>query len=187
MKRHWVMLGAAGLLYLLVMNVTNDPPAYAYKGWRHQTWVMLGLHHLSDPCSVKVREARHTVMSSLPTDQCFRMSSPEQMRGVWIDEFEGSQFLPGASDTSPAQVGLGGTWLDVETNRIPGLFLTSSVDELRAFQIEFIGRRTLVAGKHGHMGSSDHEVVVDKLISARPIDVTPYAKKLEAWRQQHRQ
>ncbi|HEX8413566.1 MAG TPA: hypothetical protein VF637_06710 [Sphingomicrobium sp.] len=112
------------------------------------------------------------------------MSQPERMKGVWIDEFESSEFLLGASDASQAQVRMGGTWLDVETNRIPGLYPSQSVEELRAFELEFIGRRTLVAGKHGHLGGSDHEVVVDRLISARPVDVTPYAKKLEAWREQ---
>lgn len=169
------------MLYVAVIYFTNDPPAHAYRGWENQFWVALGFHHFRHPCLQTVQTEHGSYGSSLPTDRCFRMSPPQRMKGVWIDEFEGSQFLLNASDASQVEVGLGGTWLDVETNRIPGLFQEAPVAELRAFEIEFIGRQTLVAGRHGHTGGFDHEVVVDRLISARPIDVTPYAKKLEAW------
>jgi hypothetical protein len=63
------------------------------------------------------------------------------MKGVWIDQFEGSQFLLGATDASGAEVGMGGTWLDVETNRIPGLFQEAPVAELRALKSSLSGDR----------------------------------------------
>jgi hypothetical protein len=182
MRRPWIILGGVASLYLVWINATNDPPAYAYLGLSKQTWVALGLHHLSHPCLGEMETKYGTVGTSLPTDQCFRMSEPKRMQGVWIDEFEGSQFLPGARDVSRAEVGLGGIWLDVETNRIPGL-LQSPAGELRAFEIEFIGRQTAVAGQYGHMGGRDHEIIVDQLISARPVDVATYARKLDLWRQ----
>ena len=43
------------------------------------------------------------------------------------------------------------------------------------YAIEFVGRRTLQKGHHGHMGMFDHEILVDKLISLRQLE-TPYDK-----------
>lgn len=189
MRRRWIILVSAGLLYLGAINATNEPPAYVYRGWTNQLWVALGLHLFSYPCVETVRDEDGTYTEGvLPTDQCYRMSPPQLMRGVWIDEFEGSQFLPGAQDAAQAEVGLGSISLDVETNRIPGLFeqsYTGGAEELRAFQIDFIGRKTAFKGQYGHLGGSDYLIIVDRLISARPVDVTPYARKVEAcWEQQ---
>jgi hypothetical protein len=174
-------LGGAASFYLLCINVTNQPPAYAYRGLSKQLWVALGLQHYSHPCLRTIATKYGPVGTSLPTDQCYRMSEPQRMKGVWIDAFEGSQFLPGARDTSQAEIEPDGIWLDVETNRIPGLFQTSLTAGLRAFEIEFIGRQTATAGQYGHLGGSRHEIIVDRLISARPVDVAPYARKLELW------
>lgn len=175
------------MLYIAVINATNDPPARAYLGWKNQFWVALGFQYLSHPCLRTVQTEHGTFASNPPTDRCFRMSPPQRMKGVWIDDFESSRFFVGANDASEAEVGLGGIWLDLGTHRIPGLSREATVAGLRAFEIEFVGRQTLVAGKYGHMGTSDHEVVVDRLISVRPIDPIPYAKKLAAsWEHQER-
>lgn len=187
MRWRWCVLGGAGLLYIAVINATNDPPVRAYLAWENRFWVALGFQYLSHPCLQTVQTEHGTFESTLPTDRCFRMSPPHRMKGVWIDEPEGSQFLLGASDATQAQVGLGGTWLDLGKNRISGIFQKATVADLRAFEIEFVGRQTLVAGRYGHMGTFDHEVVVDRLITARPIDPIPYAKKLAAsWERQER-
>lgn len=182
MRRRWVILGGAGLLYLVAVNAANDPPAYAYRGWKNQLWIALGLQGFWHPCYRRVEDEQRVVFHGLPTDRCYRMTPPRRMRGVWIDEFEGSQFVPGARDASQARPGLGGIWLDVETNEIPGLF-RSSEGGLRAYRIDFIGRQTAVAGRYGHLSASDHTIIVDRLISARSMDVTPYARKLDAWRE----
>jgi hypothetical protein len=178
-----VLLGLA-VSYFALINLTNYPPAFAYQGLRNQLWVAAGLHHWADPCSRTVQTEQGRFETRLPTEQCFRMSSPERMRGVWIDEFERSRFLSGARDTSAADMGLGGTWLDVETNRIPGLFQDPPTMQLRAFEVEFIGRKTSYGGRYAHLGASDNYVVVDRLISARPLDVSRYSQRLEASRRQ---
>jgi hypothetical protein len=42
--------------------------------------------------------------------------------------------------------------------------------EPRYVRLDFIGRRTAVSGRYGHMGLSVHYVVVDRIISARIAD-----------------
>lgn len=164
-------------LYLVCINATNRPPAYAYQGLSKQLWVALGLHHFSHPCSDRMDTEYGPVDTWLPTDQCYRMTEPQRMRGLWIDEFEGSRFFPGARDAFGAEIGSVRIWLDVESNHIPHLFRFNESDEPRALEIEFIGRQTAVAGEHGHMGASTHEIIVDQLISARSVDVAPYVRK----------
>jgi hypothetical protein len=168
-----------GGVYLTAVNLTNDPPAYVYADIGKQSWMALGLGYFSHPCWREEQTEFGPVMHSLPTDECFRMTEPRRMKGVWIDEFEGSRFVPGARDTTGVEVEPFGIWLNVHTNRIAGL--VEEPHELRAFEVEFIGRQTLYRGSYGHMGMSEHEVIMDELIWARPVDVSPYAKKLEEW------
>ena len=40
------------------------------------------------------------------------------------------------------------------------------------YEVEFIGRRTAKRGHYGHFGAFDHEIVVDHMISIRPL-ITP--------------
>lgn len=184
MRRSWIVVGSVASLYLLGVNATNDPQAYAYKGWRKQAWVTLGLHNFSHPCSRELTSKYGVVIASLPTDQCFRMSKPHRMQGVWIDEFEGSRFLPGVRDVAQAEVTSGGIWLHIDTRKLPARYQEPN-EKTRAFQIDLIGRQTAVPGRHGHMGMSAHEVIVDRLISIQPIDVAPYERKVALWWKQH--
>jgi hypothetical protein len=113
------------------------------------------------------------------------MTEPRRLRGVWVDEFEGSVFLPRRTNL----IGVGGDedeiWLDVETNEIPGL--VDQAGYTRAFEIDFVGRQTVVPGGHGHMGGFDHHLIVDRVISVRPIDVTPWEQARQEYIRQFEQ
>jgi hypothetical protein len=37
------------------------------------------------------------------------------------------------------------------------------------YDVEFIGRLTAKRGHYGHMGASDHELIIDRVISIRPL------------------
>jgi hypothetical protein len=39
----------------------------------------------------------------------------------------------------------------------------------KAFAVEFIGRRTAVEGRYGHMGIFGHQIIVDRLLAERAI------------------
>jgi len=104
----------------------------------------------------------------LPDDQCYRMAPPERMRGIWIDEFEGSRFLPGLTAAPAADPAGPRIWLDMDAHPVPAL----PAERRRpggVYLVDFIGRRTLYPGHYGHMGMSEQEVVVQRLISARAV------------------
>jgi hypothetical protein len=125
-------------------------------------------------------------INALPprTEDCFEMTKPQRWKGIWRNEFEGSNFCPGA--TTECQYTQANNWLEFP-QRLPEHALQGRGGE---YAIDFIGRRTLYRGKHGHMGMSDYEFVVDRVISLKEVErpprpatkaeLTKYFKKCEA-------
>jgi hypothetical protein len=181
MRKRWFVLGGAAGLYLAAVNITNDPPAYVYEGMSNQLWAASGLHYFAPTCSRLEVEGDETISVGIPVDECYRMTGPQRMRGVWLDQFEGSRFLPGGPELTKTRLDQSDIWLDVYRNRVPGLFDPEPDSELRAMEIEFIGRQTRFPGRYGHMGGSEHEVVVEQLIHARELPVGPWAAALDEY------
>jgi hypothetical protein len=103
-------------------------------------------------------------------EKCFEMTPRQRWTGLWRNEFEGSRFCPAPAaeckfDTKGDRIWLSSTKdmkLGIEAERPGGLYA-----------VEFEGRRTLHPGHYGHMGVSDHEIFVDRLISIKEIEA-PY-------------
>jgi hypothetical protein len=125
------------------------------------------------PCTYHVETG---VIGSLPTDQCYKMEPARRYRGIWIDAFEGQQFIPEGAKVpewprgSPklsewrkkAERAIAATiWLDVEHAQLGHRWQEGA---RKAF-IEFIGRKTKFPGNYGHMGMSGQEIIVDRVIS----------------------
>ena len=127
------------------------------------------------PCTYHIDAA---TLGSLPTDQCYKMQRPRRYRGIWINEFEGQQFIPEGVTlpewprTNPRSPGwreqferarAASIWLDVDR--------AMSDDDVRRagrrMLIEFIGRQTAYPGNYGHMGMSGNEIIVDRVISLK--------------------
>jgi hypothetical protein len=116
------------------------------------------------PCSLEKFDQGIDIIESLPTDRCVKMSAPNRWQGIWLDEFEGSRFCP-----KPARICAFNTvgdriWLDIGKRkaRLGGVYV-----------VDFVGRKTLFKGPYGHMGLSDHEIIVDRVISIRTIKPPP--------------
>jgi hypothetical protein len=112
--------------------------------------------------------ARFGGIEAIPdeVDQCFEMTAPKRWHGLWLAEFEGSRFCPSpatrcASDTPGPFI-----WLD--TKRLRNSLPPGKMFSDHPYEVLFIGRRTLHAGKYGHLGMSPYEMTVDKLISISP-------------------
>jgi hypothetical protein len=124
------------------------------------------------PCEYQIDSS---TFGSLPDDQCVKMGGPRRYRGVWVDEFEGQQFIP-AGTTPPhwphsdprspewreqsELIRRASIWFDTER-----LNLNRKSHQFgKRWLIEFIGRKTKYAGSYGHMGMSGQEIVADRLI-----------------------
>jgi hypothetical protein len=118
-------------------------------------------HSAPFPCTYEKTELGTRVIASLPTDQCYKMSKPERMRGFWNDEFEGSQFC-----TAPKECFYphSDTWLEFADPKMQRRTPTGAL-----YAVEFIGRRSLYSGSFGHFGMFKNDVVVDQMISMKQV------------------
>lgn len=132
------------------------------------------------PCSYRTATG---AIGSLPTEQCYKMEPARRYRGVWIDAFEGQQFIPEGtkapewprgSPKSPEwrkeadRAIAARIWLDVDRTKLGHKWQQG----VRTAFIEFIGRKTKYPGNYGHMGMSGQEIIVDRVISLQDCPAT---------------
>jgi hypothetical protein len=121
------------------------------------------------PCEILIKsEERNGVtyrdVERVPTDQCVRMTEPQRWRGLWRNEFEGSQFCPDARwscsfEDRPR------IWFRSNT-----VFPDATMPRLGyIYEIEFIGRMTAFKGGYGHFSMYDHEIIADEIVSMREL------------------
>ncbi|MBQ95187.1 MAG: hypothetical protein CL510_05060 [Actinobacteria bacterium] len=102
---------------------------------------------------------------AIPQDvrECFPMEERKRWSGLWLNEFEGSRFCSEPAEQCNFYTEGPRVWLtfaeEIGEDKRPDRYAT---DEL--YEIEFFGRQTSQSGAFGHMGSSDKEIVVEKLI-----------------------
>lgn len=102
------------------------------------------------------------------TAQCVKMTRPQRWSGIWKNDLEGSRFCL-SSDPCAEVRDREQTWLTFEGKLPPGI----EPGRGGAYQIEFFGKRTQYPGMYGHLGMSEHEIVVDRLITIREIEPPP--------------
>jgi hypothetical protein len=163
-------------LAIATLSSCNDhgPPAAAYRDWKDQLVVAVGLRNFMWPCSVKEKSKFGVAYASIPLDQCYKMDAPRRWRGVWRNDFEGSQFCPGGSAScgyeSVAERKGPIAWLDF-AGPLPAELKPRRGGGL--YSIDFIGRRTKYRGFYGHAGMSDEAIIVDRIISMEELEAPP--------------
>ena len=118
---------------------------------------------MSEAC---LEKARYGGIEAIPTatDQCYEMTPPQRWRGVWIDAFENQRFCPAPAQTCSDESAGPHIWIEFEGDKRP----VDGPANGKTYQIEFIGRQTVEVGPHGHFGTSEHAILVDRLISIVP-------------------
>lgn len=137
-----------------------------------------GRAHREFPCT---RRTGAAIVEWLPTDQCYRMEAPRRYKGIWVDAFEGQHFIPDGA-TAPQWPRTGSEtpgwreqferaraatiWIDVSRVNLKHAYRAGG----RKVRIEFIGRKTMDPGHHGHLGMSGQAIIVDRLIASEEVD-----------------
>lgn len=183
MTEIWVMKVRTGFLLaaaLLTSCQDRGTPPKAYVRWQDRLEAATGLplFGFGGPCYHWHDDKFGGYYGSIPFDQCYKMDPPRRWRGLWRNDFEGSQFCPWpatncgyvASDKRIGPL----YWLSasvpfpeaIKKRRLGGLYA-----------IEFVGRKTTYRGRYGHVGMSDEEIFVDRLISIREVEAPPKPTK----------
>jgi hypothetical protein len=106
------------------------------------------------PCAYEKVELGIGVIASLPTDHCFKMTSPHRMHGLWRNNFEGQEFCAAPANLCPSGDGTRVAWIDVRS--LPGLEDTPPGG---LYAIDFVGRSTAYPGHYGGYGFYNREVI----------------------------
>lgn len=107
------------------------------------------------------------------TDKCFKMLPAIRWRGLWRNDFEGSDFCPAPADECRWTTPRNAIWLSLRKSSL----YYSMEGRGGLYAVDFVGRRTAERGHYGHMGTSDYEVIVDRLISIRQVEPPPQPPK----------
>ncbi len=118
-------------------------------------------------CVDKARYGGIAAISALAADECFKMASPQRLRGIWRNEFEDSGFCPEPATDCEYVSQHDAIWLS-QSKTAQGQDL-SQLDDGNLYQIEFVGRLVVQRGMFGHSGMYGREVVVDQVISLHPF------------------
>ncbi len=113
------------------------------------------------------------VIESLPTDECVQMTEPQIWTGIWRDEFEGSQFCAAPATRCAFDSQAERVWLAQRDKSFKG---GQRPYDGSLYAVEFLGRRTKYPGSYGHLGVSQHEIIVDRMLSIRKLDPDPPAQ-----------
>ena len=120
------------------------------------------------PCARAAEENGVRVVRTLPTEQCVKLLPARRYRGLWLDQFEGSRFCPEPARECTATSPGDKIWLTVKE---PGGGAGT------VYAVEILARRTMYKGAYGHLGVSDHELIVDR-VNTRVVE-TPAAGTAE--------
>jgi hypothetical protein len=179
MKRGWVTLALFGLS--ACDRGATPLIAYRHAGDAMARVLPLGVFDIY-PCASRQKIQGTDVIVGVPFDQCYKMLPPKRYRGVWLDEFEGSAFFEGARGAGEVRAAIARrsdawpssqVWLDWPENGGATALPTKTSANARLVVMDFVGRRTVYAGSYGHMGGSQHEILVDRMLSAKPIYQSP--------------
>jgi hypothetical protein len=111
------------------------------------------------------------VIASIPDDECYQFAPARRMAGVWLFGEEESKFWPSAGSLPKGWRKAGeDIWLDSQITPPTPTTLGETDHALSsAFAVEFIGRPALYRGRYGQWGGSQRLVLMDKLISVKPL------------------
>lgn len=115
------------------------------------------------PCAYEETQMGIKVVVGRPTELCVKMMPSQHWRGLWRNDFEGSRFCPEPATACDYQTPGERIWL----SRTPGR------PEGGLYWLEFVGRRTMYKGPYGHMGGSDQELLIDRVISMKELEAPP--------------
>lgn len=159
--RRWILL-----LCALTTACGGQAPPSAYQHSRDAFFAVLPMQFIDEdfyPCfrTLKGKQIR------LADAECYRFAGPQRMHGV-IDLFFGggggfhinTSQPPGPQDHSQY-------WVNLPSASLPDQ-IAERCNHCYLY-VDFIGRKSLVSGRFGHMGMSNHIVVIDRVLATRIV------------------
>lgn len=129
---------------------------------------------VKEVCLKKMRTGEFGAFEWMDNPDCFDMLPRQRWSGLWNTGWEWTNFCPKPAKECGTASEHGDIWLELAGERSGAR--SPPPDGL--YQIEFVGRRTKAPGHFGHLDQYDHMMIVDRMISIRPVQV-PWPAKAE--------
>ncbi len=104
---------------------------------------------------------------SIPDRKCYRFQPERRFTGIFVDEFEGQQFIEGIGLKPPYDGRGGHIWLQFDEHSKGLNLIRRGEGSTKIWLIEFDGRRNRDPGYFGHLGASNGLILVDQVRSAK--------------------
>jgi hypothetical protein len=151
----------------------NYQPLDAYRDVRDKVEAATGLPLLGrGSCFRAIDDDKFGAGKSL-TEICYKLTPQRRWHGLWRNDFEGSRFCAAPASSCSRDTPGDRTWLQYSFGLTDTKPREWKVPPGGLYEVEFVGRRTAIKGRYGHMGGSDYAMIVDRLISIREIEAPP--------------
>lgn len=184
-RGYW-MRQAAGMRYLLLLALTCAMPGCSSSSEPAPAAYVFGTDRLvaAFPILTMFRQVCERHGTRLPDQQCYRFGPQRRWSGLVVQsDYFANSFYPAGVAVTPAPPGryryaVVGVLPKRECASPLCSPLSHDVEppELKTFYVEFLGRRTSVEGRYGHMGLFGHKIIVDRLLVSRAIPLPNLAK-----------
>lgn len=175
LKRFWVVVAAMVAVSACGQSQRRTPIA-AYQNWDDKFKAATG-GLFGWPCTNKVVHDGQTIYEQIDVDQCYKFEAPKRFRGLWYNEFEGSIFCAAPARSCDSETGreMGNrTWLTPTQH----LNLDEDGPNGDVYEVDFVGRQSMVRGSYGHGGVFDKEILMDRVISIEKVTDDPRAAEV---------
>ncbi|MBL0914956.1 MAG: hypothetical protein IBJ13_05410 [Sphingopyxis sp.] len=164
------VLTAAGLAILAAGAVAYGGTADAPRSLKASNDWVVRLATGTDPlgrCFERIDESeRLAVYGFIGPRACYSFDPPREFSGIYVDEFEGQQFIQTKNLRLPVVAPAQSIWLDFDTLSDLGPLKNKPDDGTQLWHVRFIGRQANSSSAYGHMGMSDGAILVDRVLSA---------------------
>ena len=102
-----------------------------------------------------------------PQEECYKFDPPRRWKGLWFGEFETSRFCPEPARQCPDNRPGEYIWLEVG----PAAHVPPSGEKMMGgmWQVDFVGRKSTFPGEYGHLGESQEEIIMDRLLAIKRV------------------
>lgn len=123
-------------------------------------------------CYERREENGVAVYAFIGSRACYSFEPPREFDGIYVDEFEGQEFIVTKNLRLPVVSPARNTWLDFDELSDRGPLTHRPDASTRLWHVRFVGRQTNSSGRYGHKGMSDEVVLVDRVLSAKMLAKT---------------
>lgn len=125
---------------------------------------------MTEKCLNEIRWGGTEALTGEPED-CYKFDPPRRWKGLFLADFETSRFCPAPARACSEDGSDDHIWLEAGSLVDRPLLPWKGNGSPGLYEIDFVGQKTTYPGAYGHMGQWKQEIVMDRLISIKKVQL----------------